>query len=110
MDNSCSIVTSSFSDPECETERHQPTSDSNLPAIVGGAVAGVVALTVSIYNDLCCHNKKMNKNIPKLVISCVLCVLMAVKLDLPIPYDFKSYITNKLRHTAITSPSTCHIS
>ena len=43
------IAISSFSDPECETEQQQqPTSDSNLPAIIGGAVAGVVyMLTVS---------------------------------------------------------------
>ena len=39
---------SSFSDPECETERQQPMSDSNLPAIVGGAVAGSVALIVTV--------------------------------------------------------------
>ena len=67
VDSSCSIAISSFSDPECEAERQQPTSYSNLPAIIGGAVAGVVALTVSIYNDLCCYNnnnnKKRNKNI-----------------------------------------------
>ena len=66
VDSSCSIAISSFSDPECETEWQQPTSYSNLPAIIGGGVAGVVALTVSIYNDLCCYNnnnKKTNKNI-----------------------------------------------
>ena len=48
MDGSCSIAISSFSDPECETEQQQPTSDSNLPAIIGGAVAGVAALIVTV--------------------------------------------------------------
>ena len=48
VDSSCSIAISSFSDPECETEQQQPTSDSNLPVIVGGAVAGVVALIVTV--------------------------------------------------------------
>ena len=48
VDSSCSIVISSFSDPECETERQQPTSDSNLPAIIGGGVAGGVALIVTM--------------------------------------------------------------
>ena len=48
VDSSCSVVISSFSDPECETERQHPTSDSNLPAIIGGAVAGVVALIVTV--------------------------------------------------------------
>ena len=48
VDSSCSVVISSFSDPECVTERQQPTSDSNLPAIIGGAVAGVVALIVTV--------------------------------------------------------------
>ena len=48
LNSSCSIAISSFSDPECETERHQPTSDSNLPAIVGGAVAGGVVLIVTV--------------------------------------------------------------
>ena len=48
VDSSCSIAISSFSDPECETERQQPMSDSNLPAIVGGAVAGSVALIVTV--------------------------------------------------------------
>ena len=48
VDSSCSIVISSFSDPECETEQQQPTSDSNLPAILGGVVSGVVALVVTV--------------------------------------------------------------
>ena len=48
VDSSCSIAISSFSDPECETERQQPTSDSNLAAIIGGAVAGSVALIVTV--------------------------------------------------------------
>ena len=48
MDSSCSIVISSFSDPECETEQQQPTPDSNLPAIIGGGVAGGVALIVTM--------------------------------------------------------------
>ena len=48
VDSSCSIVISSFSDPECETERQQHTSDSNLPAIVGGGVTGAVALIVTV--------------------------------------------------------------
>ena len=49
VDSSCSIAISSFSDPECETEQQQqPTSGSNLPAIIGGAVAGVVALIVTV--------------------------------------------------------------
>ena len=48
VDGSCSISICSFSDPECETERQQPTSDSNLPAILGGAVAGGVALVVTV--------------------------------------------------------------
>ena len=48
VDSSCSIAISSFSDPECETEQQQPTSDSNLPVLVGGAVAGVVALIVTV--------------------------------------------------------------
>ena len=48
LNSSCSIAISSFSDPECETERQQPASDSNLPAIIGGAVAGGVALTVTV--------------------------------------------------------------
>ena len=47
LNSSCSIAISSFSDPECETEQ-QPTSDSNLPAIIGGAVAGGVALVVTV--------------------------------------------------------------
>ena len=49
MERCSSIAISSFSDPECETEQQQqPTSDSNLPAIIGGAVAGVVALIVTM--------------------------------------------------------------
>ena len=48
LNSSCSIAISSFSDLECETERQQPTSDSNLPAIVAGAVAGGVALIVTV--------------------------------------------------------------
>ena len=49
VDSSCSIAISSFSDPECETEQQQqPTSDSNLPAIIGGVVAGGVALVVTV--------------------------------------------------------------
>ena len=48
VDSSCSIAISSFSDPECETERQQPTSDSSLPAILGGGVAGGVALVVTV--------------------------------------------------------------
>ena len=48
VDGSCSIAISSFSDPECETEQQQPTSDSNLSAIIGGVVAGVVALIVTV--------------------------------------------------------------
>ena len=47
LNSSCSIAISSFSD--CETEgQQQPTSDSNLPTIIGGAVAGVVALIVTV--------------------------------------------------------------
>ena len=48
VDSSCSIVISSFSDPECVTEWQQPTSDSNLQAIIGGGVAGGVALIVTV--------------------------------------------------------------
>ena len=48
VDSSCSIAISSFSDPECETERQQPTSDSNLTAIVGGAACVVLIATVLI--------------------------------------------------------------
>ena len=49
VDGSCSIAISSFSDPKCETERQQqPTSYSNLPAIIGGAVADGVALVVTV--------------------------------------------------------------
>ena len=48
VDSSCSIAISSFSDPECETEQQQPTSDSSLPAILGGGVAGGVALVVTV--------------------------------------------------------------
>ena len=49
LNSSCSIAISSFSDPDCETEgQQQPTSDSNLPAIIGGAVAGVVILIVTV--------------------------------------------------------------
>ena len=49
LNSSCSIAISSFSDPECETEgQRQPTSGFNLPAIVGGAVAGGVALVVTV--------------------------------------------------------------
>ena len=40
VDSSCSIAISLFSDPECETERQQPMSDSNLAAIVAGAARG----------------------------------------------------------------------
>ena len=48
VDSSCSIVISSSSDPECEAERQQqPMSDSNLPAIITGPVAGGVALIVT---------------------------------------------------------------
>ena len=42
LNSSCSIAISSFSDQQ------QPTSVSNLPAIIGGAVAGGVALIVTV--------------------------------------------------------------
>ena len=45
VDGSCSITVSSFSDPECETQQ-QPTSDSNLAAIVGGAACMVLIAIV----------------------------------------------------------------
>ena len=49
VDSTCSIAISSFSDPECESEQQQqPPSGSTFPAVIGGAVAGVVALIVIV--------------------------------------------------------------
>lgn len=47
IDSTCSITISSFSDPECESKQ-QPPSDYTFPAVIGGAVAGGVALVVIV--------------------------------------------------------------